>query len=357
MYCTQRRHRETGNPGNFLSMLKVIANYDHILKAHLVKPRQKNATYISSKIQNEIIDINGKEIILRSIIEEIQKAKFFSVMVDEVTSYNKEHVPLCIRFVDSKKSIREEFIQFSTLIRVTGKSIAEQICDDLKLLNLDIKNIRGHGYDGASSMCSDRTGVQSHIRKESPLAIYTHRSGHCLNLVISHSSRLPAKRNVLDRMKAVCQFYLNSPKRNELLSEIVTKSVGDTCIRKPLIDLCRTCWAERHSAYQHFYQCYTFIIKSLEVISLGLHCNELSQNFVNAFWDTRSKSTATSLLHSILDFEFIVVFMIAYQFLSHLSGMTIKLQSSTIEAYDQVNEIVALNKNIRSNVSGEFHII
>ena len=115
----------------------------------------------------------------------------------------------------------------------------------------------------------------------------------------------------------------------------------------------------RHSAYQHFYQCYTFIIKSLEMISLGLYCNELSQNFVNAFWDTQSKSKATSLLHSIIDFEFIVVFMIAYQFLSHLSGMTIKLQSSTIdiiEAYDQVNEILALYKNIRSNVSGEFHI-
>lgn len=97
-------------------------------------------------------------------------------MVDEVTSYNKEQMPLCIRFVDSTKSIQDEFIQFSTLIRITGKSIAEQICDDLKLLNLDIKNIRGQGYDGASSMCSDHTGVQAHIRKESALAIYTHCS-------------------------------------------------------------------------------------------------------------------------------------------------------------------------------------
>ena len=319
MYCTQRRHRETGpiwKPWKLFVDAESDSKLRSYSKAHLAKPRHKNATYISSKIQNEIIDIIGKEIIQRLIIEEDSKGKFFSLMVDEVTSYNKEHMPLCIRFVDSKKSIREEFIQFSTLIRVTGKSIAEQMCDDLMLLNF--KNLRGQGYDGASSMCSDRTGVRSHIRKESPHEIYTHCSGHCLNLVISHSSSLPAIRNVFDRMKAVCQFYLNSPKRNEILSEIVTKSVGDTC-------MCRARWAERHSAYQHFYQCYTFIIKSLEVISLGLHCNELSQDFVNAFRDTQSKSTATSLLHSILDLEFIVVSIIAYQFLSHFSGMTIKL--------------------------------
>ena len=81
-------------------------------------------------------------------------------------------MPLFIRFVDTDKCIREEFIQFSTLVRVTGESIAAWICSDLKNLDLDIKNIRGQGYDGAlNNMCSDRVGVQVHIRKESLLAI------------------------------------------------------------------------------------------------------------------------------------------------------------------------------------------
>ena len=128
MYCPKEKLNKPGNPGNFLSMLKVIANYDPILKGHLEKPRQKNATYISPRIQNEIIDIIGKNIIQKSIVEEIRQAKFFSVLVDEVTSYNTEVMPLCIRFVDKDKCIREEFIQFSTLVRVTGESIATQIC-------------------------------------------------------------------------------------------------------------------------------------------------------------------------------------------------------------------------------------
>jgi hypothetical protein len=74
-------------------------------------------------------------------------------------------MPLCIRFVDETNCIREECIHFSTLVRITGECIAAQICTDLKSLELDIKYVRGQGYDGASSMSSDRTGVQAHIKK------------------------------------------------------------------------------------------------------------------------------------------------------------------------------------------------
>ena len=79
-------------------MLKLIANYDPVLKGHLVNPRQKNVTYVSPRIQNKINDIIGKHIIQKSILEQIRKAKFFSIMVDEVTSHNTEVMPLCIRF-------------------------------------------------------------------------------------------------------------------------------------------------------------------------------------------------------------------------------------------------------------------
>ena len=41
-----------GNPGNFLAMLKLITNYDPILKGQLENPGQRNATYISPRIQN-----------------------------------------------------------------------------------------------------------------------------------------------------------------------------------------------------------------------------------------------------------------------------------------------------------------
>ena len=102
-------------------------------------------------------------------------------------------------------------------------------------------------------MSSSRVGVQARIREHSPLAIC---SGHCLNLVvISHSCSTATVRNVVGRLKAT---FLNSPKRNELLCEIVSSNVPEPSRKKPLIDLCKTRWAERQTAYQHFYQAFKF---------------------------------------------------------------------------------------------------
>ena len=112
------------NPGNFLSMLKVLTIYDPILKKHLQKPRQRNATYLSPHTQNELIDIIGKSIIQSDIVKEIQKTVYYSIIVDEVTSHNKEVMPICIRFVDENKNI-QEFLQFTQLTRVTGEAIAK----------------------------------------------------------------------------------------------------------------------------------------------------------------------------------------------------------------------------------------
>ena len=48
-------------------------------------------------------------------------------------------------------------------------------------------------------------------------------------------------------------------------------------------------------------------------------------------WDTANRRDAQEILASITSFDFIVIFMVVYQYLSHLSGITIQLQSTTLE--------------------------
>lgn len=74
------------NLGNFLAMLRVLANHDPTLKSHLENPRLKNATYISPDIQNQIADVIGKSIILLK--------KLCMLNNHEVTSHNQELMPL-----------------------------------------------------------------------------------------------------------------------------------------------------------------------------------------------------------------------------------------------------------------------
>ena len=140
------------NLGNFLALLKDYAESDPILHKHLYTPKARNATYTSPRSQNEIINVIGYDCILSDIVTEIKNAKYFSVLADEVSCHNVEHLPICIRFVDSDCNIREEFIAFIRLVRVRASDISEAIVNSIENIGLSLSNLRGQKYDGASTM-------------------------------------------------------------------------------------------------------------------------------------------------------------------------------------------------------------
>ncbi|XP_063756203.1 52 kDa repressor of the inhibitor of the protein kinase-like [Eleginops maclovinus] len=261
----------SGNPGNFLALLKLLSNHDEKLKQHLEKPKLKNATYLSPQSQNEMIDVIGKHMIQAKIVEEVRHAQMYTVLADEVTSHNEELMPMCVRFVDKDLNIREELLEICTLPRITGRHIASAIKDVLSHLSIEIADCRGQGYDGASNMSSENVGVQALIKKDAPKAVYMHCNGHCLNLVIARSCALPVVRNMIDKMKYIVMFFTCSPKREHLLKEVVDKEAHSTGKRKPLIDLSRTRWAARHDAYSHFYS--AFVASRLMGLIPSVQCN------------------------------------------------------------------------------------
>ena len=181
-------------------------------------------------------------------------------------------------------------------------------------------------------------------------------SGHCLNMVIGSSCALPEVRNVMDILKKCCLYFAQSPKRNSLLEEIVQENVPKGTKRKALLDLCRTRWAARHTAYMHFYQCFVFIVEALEVIGYGFHLEKYNAvQELYADWDPKSKNDAQQILEAITSFSFIMVFLMVYQYLSHLSGITVQLQESAldvIKAYKMVGNInilliIIFNRSLR----------
>ena len=266
-------------------------------------------------------------------MEEVIAACYYAILADEVTSHNTEHLAICARFVDNNKNVREEFLTFVQLERITGEQIATSI---LRENNIPVENMRGQGYDGVSNMSSSRVGVQARIHNEASLATYVHCSGHCLNLAISRSCGLPQVRNVIERLHHCCRFFLNTPKRSGLLELIVSHNVIDTAKRKPLLDLCKTRWAERHHAYQHFYQTFVFMVEALEVIGFKRHRDKYGDMYAD--WDAASSIDAQQVLASITSFEFIIVFVTIYQYLSHLSGITVKLQKRALDiVYEMIN--------------------
>ena len=178
------------------------------------------------------MDVLGKHIILKNIMNEVKKAGFYSVLADEVTSNMKLLAIIgstwhCVRFVDDKKAVREEFLGFVELERITGEEIAATIAKFLDENGIPLAGMRGQGYDGASNMSSDRDGVQKRIRELAPQATYVHCHGHCLNLAITKSCSLPDIRSIIDWLQHCCCFFLNSLKRSGVLELILSKNVKE----------------------------------------------------------------------------------------------------------------------------------
>ena len=348
------------NPGNFLAALQIISKHDEILHQHLshIGISNRNTKYTSLRIQNEIITIIGYDIIRSDLVKEIKAATFYSILADEVTSHNREELAFCISFVDQNKDIREEFLSFLHVPRITGELIASTMIQFLQDVNLDLKNIRGQGYDGAANMSSDNVGVQRKIKNESPKAVYVHCSGYCLNLVIAHSCSLTNTKNTIAKLKNCYLFFLASPKRESLLQSIIMKVLPDISNpRKGLIDLCRTRWSSRHDSYRHFYQAYCYVIIALEYIAYGANKDACGEDFTNVTWDTTSRDNANLLLTSLTSFDFIISFLTMYQFLSHLEGITVKLQGRTVDiimAYHEIAEVKSAYKGILRNMDEEF---
>ena len=75
----------------FLSINEVIqlAKHNSVMNAYLERPKLKNTLYTSPHVQNEIINI-GKNIIKKHLVDTIRSANHFLIMVDEITSFNKE---------------------------------------------------------------------------------------------------------------------------------------------------------------------------------------------------------------------------------------------------------------------------
>ena len=325
--------RRGSNPGNFLSLLHLMAENDEVLRNHLHAPERRNATYISPHSQNEIINIIGKDFIQHQLLCEVREAKFYTVLADEVSCHNVEKLPLCIRFMDKDCNIREEFLEFVPLKRVTGTFIGEAKLTKLEEWQLSADDMRGQGYDGAKSMSSDRVGCQAVVRQQAPLAVYMHCSGHCLNLVVAGAFKLPNVRNAVDTIREIGLFFNSSPKREGLLIEVINQRLtfSDTSSkRKPLIDMCRTRWVERIKAFAHFYQVFVFLEEALGIMA-NPGTNKSYPDFQD--WDNDTKTKACSLIKA-LDFEFLVSFTTAYRILTIMEGITTRLQSSSIDIYD-----------------------
>ena len=99
---SQHLNDKAVNPGNFQELLQFrCESGDTCLRMHF-EEGNKNATYRSKTIQNQLIQIMSNQI-LEGIIAKVKTAKYFAVAADEATDHgNQTQLTMTLRYVDEQ---------------------------------------------------------------------------------------------------------------------------------------------------------------------------------------------------------------------------------------------------------------
>ena len=113
------------NPGNFLSLLKLLADPDAALREHRASPECN--IHPQPEPKRAVIEVIGSHVVLHDVVDEIKAAKLYCLLADWLISHNAQHLAICVRFVDRKKEVWEEFLNVLNLRRITGEKIEDAL--------------------------------------------------------------------------------------------------------------------------------------------------------------------------------------------------------------------------------------
>ncbi|XP_075499077.1 uncharacterized protein LOC142537446 [Primulina tabacum] len=196
-----RSHDESSNSsnrGNFLEFLDVVALYNDELSDAIHKA-PKNAKYTCHDIQKQILHMFSVRV--KNVIrEEIADSKY-CIVIDEARDESKRE-------------------QISIVLDTTVLKLKNAIYSYLSHYNLDVQNIRGQGYDGASNMRSEFNGLQALILKDCKSAYYVHCFAHRLQLaLVAAAKNITPIHQFFDKLTFIVNMVGASCKHNDELKE------------------------------------------------------------------------------------------------------------------------------------------
>ena len=335
-----RGHREgkdSINKGNFLEILNLVASHDPVINERLTNgPR--NARYTSPDIQNTLISVMGS-MVRESICTSVQKAGAYTILADETKDCSKkEQLAIVLRYVDvDSAKLFEHFLTYVEATSLDAGSLSSYILDTLRMNGLDPQCIVSQGYDGASVMSGQCTGVQQRICEIVPQATYVHCYAHCLNLVLVDTTKSVSEAAEFFSLMETLYVFLSRSVTHAIFLKKQSELHSDKP-QRPLQRLSDTRWSCRYLAVDAVYSTFGAVLATLEEIVDG---------------EDRSRATeAIGILIQVQTYKFLLSLIMFWRILSYTKSLSDQLQSRQIDlakAADLVLATVSTLKEMRSD--------
>ncbi|XP_024156063.2 uncharacterized protein LOC112164050 [Rosa chinensis] len=227
--CAFRGHDESvnsSNGGNFNAVVDSFARMNVDVRK-VLQNAPGNAKYISPLIQKQILNILGNKVRIKNR-EEVGDAKFCILVDEAVDVSNREQMAIILRFVDCDGFIRERFFKVLSVADTCSQTLKDKISKVLTQYDLQVENMRGQGYDGASNMRGEFNGLQALFREECPYAYYVHCFAHRLQLTLNAAAKgVHDIWEFFSTLSLIVNFVDSSAKRHSALRVIREEEIAN----------------------------------------------------------------------------------------------------------------------------------
>lgn len=291
---------QSENCGNFLGLVKLLGKYYPPLTKHLQNLSPGKTSYLSSKIQNEFIDLCGSRV-LDHILKQIRERKYYAIMVDSTPDVSKrDQLSFVIRTVECTSTeckIHENFLSFIETQEKTGKGLSEVILKTLGDYKLNILDCKAQGYDNGANMAGKYSGVQARILEESPEAHFVPCAAHSLNLVGSNAAeKILQGKLLLGTVQNLYSFFASSTSKWNMLMDkcnITLKLQSNTR------------WSSKSNAVSALWEQFSSIVTVLESFAAPFDTDDEEPEAPHSF-PADVVADANSRLASIANFKFLL---------------------------------------------------
>lgn len=277
------------------------------------------------------------QLLKKTTLARIKEAKWFSILVDEVTDCAViEQLLIYIGYVDETGETHFDFLEVKDCLATSDSADAETITrliiEELKESGLQVEHACGFGSDGASVMTGAHNGVGARLQAVCPLLIRTHCINHRLALACGDANdRVKFISTVETTLKQLWK-WLEYPKRCSAYIKVCESlrkiQVPDAAQKKSLAvkvqKACRTRW-----------------------LSTGQSVSSVCTNLV-ALMQTLRKfkehdATADGLLKRMNNVKFVGTLLILNEVLPHLNTLSKVFQQNKIH-YSAIKPSLELTK-------------
>lgn len=325
--------------GLFKEFVELLSRYDMVLQNHF-ENGPKNASYISNRIQNDII-YSIHSVLLQELKHNIQQVPI-AIIADETSDVgHHEQLSIVIRYFSTALNRPiETFVDLNRMISVTAESIFKSLENVIEQFNLNWNSVIAVCFDGASTMAGNVAGVQAKCKMKNENILYVHCYAHCLNLTLMDAVGASTKNNQQNKMvfdflgtvQFIYSYIEGSPIRHAIFERIAKENGSKLHTLK---SSSQTRWACRSEAVKAIKSNYNVLLEALEEITEKCLISEM-------------RAKGKGILHQMKTFEFIFCLTMMQPILEMILKVSAVLQTENLDLLTAMSIVKSLKSSLSS---------